>query len=146
MAGHEGKWKRVLVWTFLLGFLFKLLPYFDGNSRAVDYLQDVFGGGLQAVSYASMIVLLLRYNQATRFLKMFSDLGKMSLTNYLLQSILSTMTFYGYGLKLFGKISLFNGSLLALGLLQFFKFYLALFGWKSMTMVRLNGFGGVLPI
>jgi uncharacterized protein len=119
VEGYEDKWKRFLVWTFLFGMLFKLLPYFDGNSRAVDYLQDVFGGGLQAISYASMIVLLLRYNQATRFLKVFSDLGKMSLTNYLLQSILSTMTFYGYGLKFFGNISLFNGSLLALSFFMF---------------------------
>ena len=82
VEGNEGKWKRFLVWTFLFGMLFKLLPYFAGNSRAVDYLQDVFGGGLQAVSYASMIVILLRHNRASSIFKsVFRFVGKMSLTN-----------------------------------------------------------------
>ncbi|MCQ6281000.1 DUF418 domain-containing protein [Bacillus sp. EB600] len=119
VEGNEGKWKGSLVWTFLFGMLFKLLPYFAGNSRAVDYLQDVFGGSLQAVSYASMIVILLRKKRAARFLVFFSFAGKMSLSTYLLQSSLAVLVFYGYGLQLFGKTSLFSGSLLALGLFVF---------------------------
>ncbi len=40
--------------------------------------------------------------------------GRMSLTNYLMQTVICTTIFYGYGLGVFGKMGVLEGTLLAL--------------------------------
>lgn len=117
--GYAGKWKRIFVFSIFLGILFKLLPYIFGSIGSLYYLHDLFGGSLQAISYASMAVLLLRKKRIGKIFTAFSFVGKMSLSNYLFQSIFAVFLFYGYGLQLFGKVSLPNGSLLALGIYIF---------------------------
>ena len=44
----------------------------------------------------------------------FQYIGKMSLTNYLLQSLCCTLLFYHYGFGWYGKMGVFAGALLAL--------------------------------
>jgi uncharacterized protein len=86
---------------------------------SLNYLQDVFGGSCQAISYASLAVLLLKNKSASKILFIFSFAGRMSLTNYLFQSSLASILFYGYGLQLFAKLSLLSGIFLALGIFAF---------------------------
>jgi uncharacterized protein len=147
VEGFEWKWKKFFVWTFLLGFMFKCLPYIRGNNEFINYIQDVFGGSLQAVSYACLVVLLLQHKRVAKFLMLFSFAGKMSLTNYLMQSCAASLLFYGYGLQLFGKVSLTYGCLLAVALfvLQvcFCTFWLTAFNkgpmewlWRSFTYLQ----------
>ena len=119
MEEYGIRWKRVFVWTFLLGTLLKFLPYIFGGMSSLNYLQDVFGGSCQAISYASLAVLLLKNKSASKILFIFSFAGRMSLTNYLFQSALASILFYGYGLQLFAKLSLLSGIFLALGIFAF---------------------------
>lgn len=148
VEGFLKQWKKIFWWTFLLGGVFKLLPYICGNLEAIGYLQDSFGGSLQAISYACLIVLLIRRKKAAKFLKLFSFAGKMSLSNYLLQSCLATLLFYGYGLRFFGKVSILSGSILAIGIFViqviFSVFWLRIFLngpmewlWRSFTYLRM---------
>ncbi|MCU7550692.1 DUF418 domain-containing protein [Chitinophagaceae bacterium LB-8] len=49
----------------------------------------------------SSFVYLYTKNAAKRVLNTFAPLGRMSLTNYIVQSILGTLVYYGYGLGLY---------------------------------------------
>jgi uncharacterized protein len=44
----------------------------------------------------------------------FESVGKLSLSNYLLQTVICTTIFYGYGLGLFGKLGIIPGIFLCL--------------------------------
>jgi uncharacterized protein len=111
---YGNQWKRVFAWTFFLGTLFKFLPYIFGDMKALTYIHDIFGGSCQAISYACLVVFLLQKKRTAKFLMLFSFAGKMSLTNYLFQSGLASILFYGYGLQLFARVSLLSGSILFL--------------------------------
>ena len=55
--------------------------------------------------YVTGIVLLLRTKYWYNLLSPLANVGRMALSNYLLQSIIATLIFYNYGLGLFGEIS-----------------------------------------
>ena len=58
------------------------------------------------------IILLTRRERTYRRLAPLSAIGRMSVSNYLLQSIVCTMIFYGYGLGMYGEIGPAFGLLL----------------------------------
>lgn len=102
----------VLLLIFVLvGSLLKLLPFAVRNLFS-EYIQDIFGGPLLAVSYALVIMLLMEKYSAS--LKLFQAVGKLALSNYLFQSIVATLIFYNYGLGLYSKISVGTGTILAI--------------------------------
>jgi uncharacterized protein len=69
---------------------------------------------LMALSYAGLI--LLAADGDRRWTPWIAPLGRMAFTNYLLQSIVMGFIFYGYGLGLFGKLSLSTGFALVLAI------------------------------
>jgi uncharacterized protein len=76
---------------------------FDANflwAAAVDFATAPF---LSAV-YATTIVLLYRNTNWRRRLAPFVAVGRLSLSNYLLQSIVAALIFTGYGLRLYGQV------------------------------------------
>jgi uncharacterized protein len=60
---------------------------------------------LLAVGYASALMLLIRLRFLQWLWKALAATGQLALTNYLLQTILCTIFFYGYGLGYFGRLS-----------------------------------------
>lgn len=100
--------------TFILGILFKLLPYVGKVNVTTSFLQDMFGGPLLAISYGLIIAHLAETKWLNKPLKAISYVGRMSFSNYLFQSILSTFIFYQYGLGLYGRVSIAFGTLLVL--------------------------------
>ncbi|WML49619.1 DUF418 domain-containing protein [Neobacillus sp. PS3-34] len=111
--------KKVFFAFFVTGILIKCLPYLIGWSFAAHFVQDIFGGPILGASYAAGIFGLMQKKTFLRFFKVFSPVGRMSLTNYLFQSIVSTLIFYHYGLGYYGQSSVLNGTLLAAGLFTF---------------------------
>jgi uncharacterized protein len=106
--------KKVLKFLLLIfitvGSLLKLLPFAVRNLFS-EYVQDIFGGPLLAISYALVIILLMeKYSER---LIMFQAVGKLAISNYLFQSIVATLIFYNYGLGLYSKISVGTGTILA---------------------------------
>ena len=69
------------------------------------------------LGYAAGILLLLQRPRWRAWLSVFAPLGRMTLTQYLLQSLVCTWIFYGFGLGQYGRMPL--DLALALGILLF---------------------------
>jgi uncharacterized protein len=57
-----------------------------------------------SLAYIACLLMLLSRPAYWRWLSFFAPLGRMALTNYILQSVVLGFVFYGYGLGLFGKL------------------------------------------
>ncbi|MDT8862330.1 DUF418 domain-containing protein [Alkalihalobacillus sp. MEB130] len=99
--------------TMLFGFPCKI-AYLFIDTNAYEMLHTMVGGPLVAMFYASSIVLLATSERGQRWLKPLTYVGRLSLSNYLLQSLVFTTLFYGYGVGLFSNIGVFTGVLLVL--------------------------------
>ncbi|MFN8010801.1 MAG: DUF418 domain-containing protein [Holophagaceae bacterium] len=117
----------------ILGLLANLLPAEALHAavagipqpwRAAIKLTAFFARPTLTVGYAAGILLLVRHPAWRRVLGWFAPLGRMALTQYLLQSVVCTLVFNGYGLGLYGKVSV---SAMLLGGLAFFT----LQAWSS---------------
>jgi uncharacterized protein len=62
------------------------------------------GSHILAAGYASGLALLFLREDWRRFLLPFAAVGRMALTNYLMQSVLCTLFFYHYTTGLYGRI------------------------------------------
>ena len=58
---------------------------------------------LLAIGHFSLVMLLYKMGFAKRFMEWMRSVGQMAFTNYLMQSIICTTIFYGYGFGYFGK-------------------------------------------
>lgn len=97
----------------VFGMFLKLIPYIFTYNLATQYVAYSFGGPMLAIAYALGIALLSE-SRWRKPLTIFAPVGKMSLSNYLFQSIIATLIFYSYGLGFFGKVSVLWGTALTL--------------------------------
>ncbi|MDQ0214791.1 uncharacterized protein J2S13_001188 [Oikeobacillus pervagus] len=102
----------MFLFFFLVAVLLKYTPYLFEKNLAYIFVQDSLGGPLLATAYAVGIVLMVESSIGMKITKPLASAGRMSLTNYLMQSIVGTFLFYGYGIGLYGKISLTTGTML----------------------------------
>ena len=89
----------------------KILPYVTVYHFGTIFVQDYFGGPLLTMFYITAITLLAEKARAYRLLHPLSYVGRMSMSNYLFQSIVCTSIFYSYGLGLYGSVSYTTGFL-----------------------------------
>ncbi|WP_079508028.1 DUF418 domain-containing protein [Mesobacillus jeotgali] len=123
---NKNKIAAAAVGLATLGLVIKTVPYFYEKTLMTDYAQDVFGGAMVAMAYALIIALLSEHRKFDRILYPLEAAGRLSISNYLFQSVLSTMIFYSYGLGYYGSVSIFAGTMLALGI---YVFQLAVSSW-----------------
>lgn len=134
--------KRVAFVSFFIGLPLKLLPYWLEKNEWTEYVQDMFGGPTLALFYAAGMWLLSQ--KQWRLEDVIVACGRMSITNYLLQSVLCTLLFYSYGLGLYGTVRPFIGTVGAVviyGLqaavsrkwLQHFSIGPVEWGWRAVT-------------
>lgn len=98
----------------ILGLFIKLTPYVYGHNVWISYIQDAIGGPMLTIAYVLGIVLAAETKIGTKLFTSFAPVGKISMSNYLLQSILSTLIFYSYGLGFYNKISVVTGTILVI--------------------------------
>ncbi len=79
-------------------------------------LDTTLGSAALGLTYAAGLLLLLQSPSWQRRLKLLSFVGCASLSNYLLQSIIFTSLYYGYGGGLYARVPLSVSVLLALTL------------------------------
>ncbi|WP_409253392.1 DUF418 domain-containing protein [Bacillus sp. SCS-153A] len=116
IPGRRTFWIILLVVLASLGLALKSLPFTVEANVAYSYIQDMLGAPFLSVSYAILLALLLINRKISVVLKPLAAAGRMSLTNYLAQSIIGTLIFYNYGLGLYGEVTLATGTWLAAGI------------------------------
>ncbi len=141
--------KKLWVLTFVLALIFKLLPYYTQQNYTTEYLQDGIGGPASAVFYFLTVVLVSRKSLGLKLLSPFQYVGKMSLTNYLFQSVVCSFIFYSYGLGLYGSFTPFYGLFLVLGIyifqIIFSKIWVSHFYYGPMEWLWRAGTYGSKP-
>ncbi|TCJ04059.1 DUF418 domain-containing protein [Cytobacillus praedii] len=128
-----------------IGLLLKSIPYLMPNSIWAG-VAEILGAPLLAIGYIFAFALLYAKGVNPVFLKLFENVGRLSMTNYLLQSIICTTIFYGYGIGLFGQIGVLNGILLAISIygLQVISSHFYLKVWKVGPFEKLMRIGTYL--
>ncbi len=105
---------------------------------------NYFGSILVALGHVSVVVLVCKAGVLSRVRGALAAVGQMALTNYLAQSIICTMIFYGYGLGLYNSFERFHLLWFVLGVwilqllyspwwLKRFRFGPAEWLWRSLT-------------
>ncbi|MDP9742399.1 UNVERIFIED_ORG: uncharacterized protein QFZ59_004229 [Bacillus sp. B2I3] len=101
--------KAISIVSLLLGMSIKMLPYVTVYHFGTIFVQDYLGGPLLTIFYITAITLLAERAGASRLLHPLSYIGRMSMSNYLFQSMVCTGIFYSYGLGLYGSVSYTTG-------------------------------------
>lgn len=72
--------------------------------RAGGEVMDRLGGIVLAAGYAAAVLALMRTPAGKKLLGWAAPVGRMAFSNYLAQSLILGVIFYGYGLGLFGRV------------------------------------------
>ncbi|MDW7615873.1 DUF418 domain-containing protein [Peribacillus simplex] len=113
---YKRQLKAILIVSLLLGLSIKILPYVTVYHFGTIFVQDYFGGPLLTIFYITAIALLAEQAGDSHLFRPLSYIGRMSMSNYLFQSIVCTAIFYSYGLGLYGTVSYTTGFVFLLAL------------------------------
>lgn len=151
----EEKFSKKYLWLVLfismlpLGVFLKLQGYQDRWTYLGVYFKDYIGGPVLAIGYIAGLVLLTMIPGVLRVVKPISTVGRMSLTTYLMQSIIQGLIFYNYGLGLYSQYGLDGLVLIALAIyiaqIAFSIIWLSFFRqgpvealWKKLVSVKMT--------
>ena len=110
-------WMALAIGGLAIGIFVKSLPVMLTRTYLFDYLKVYIGGPVLSIGYIGLIVLLCLLPVVPKLLTPFAKIGRMSLTMYILQSIIGTILFYQFGFGWYGKVSVATGVLIALGII-----------------------------
>ncbi len=123
LASHLPLIRRARWWTLGLGIgiqaavlaVLVLLPSVvpPVARPLLPALLDV-GSGMLGLCYACVIMLLVQRPEWSRRLGGLAAVGRLALTNYLVQTVLVTTLLYGYGAGLYGRLGIITGLPVAL--------------------------------
>lgn len=114
--------ERMKVWIIMaiifipLGLFIKNAPILYTRTYLLDHLKVYLGGPMLALGYIAGITLICLLPWSQTILSPLSKLGRMSLTMYLMQSIVLTTLFYNYGFGLYGKVDVELSIIIALAI------------------------------
>lgn len=102
-----------------------------------------------SLGYIGLIMLICKSDRFKNFKHVFSSVGKMAFTNYILMSLICTFIFYGYGLGLYGQVERTGQILIMLGIwilliiisplwLKYYRFGPLEWAWRSLTYWKIQ--------
>lgn len=134
-----------LVTNLVVTALFEYAPRSDVSWLAIPLaIANIFAPPTLCFAYAGSLVLLCQRESWARRLRPLANVGRMALTNYLLQSLVCTLIFNSYGLGLYGLVGPAAGLGLTVAIfalqiplsmwwLRHFRFGPAEWLWRSLT-------------
>ncbi|MBD3337321.1 MAG: DUF418 domain-containing protein [Candidatus Eisenbacteria bacterium] len=148
-------YRRCVRWGYGLGLPLTALGAWDlirvdwsiPHSIQISSHFNYFGSLAVALGHTGLVMLVCRSRVLPALRRRLAAVGRMALSNYLLQTILCTTVFHGYGLGLFGRIDRFPlmAFVVAIWLLQLWisPLWLARFRygpmewlWRTLTYRR----------
>lgn len=105
---HKKRWLFLFIVTFVIGIFLKSLPVLIDANLAFKLIQQTIGGTIFSIAIVSFIVFLMTNRICEKLLRPIATAGRMSLTIYLVQSIVSSLIFYHYGLGFYGGLTLLS--------------------------------------
>lgn len=156
LEAYRGLFRKLLTWGLLLGLGGNALyaSLILSMSRVeptwpllLATVAQTLGAPLLMLAYVSAFCLLALNPVWGKRIQVLAPVGQMALTNYLTQSIVCTLIFYGYGLGLFGQMgeALGIGLTFVIYLLQIhfshwwmkrFQYGPAEWLWRSLTYLK----------
>lgn len=117
ITGHINCLKRICQFSLVIGFPAALVSVWAGMNVEeilspyyfIQYTTHFISGPALAVFYMSLLMLLFQRKVWQSVLRRLQPVGKMALTNYLLQSLICTTLFYSYGFGFYSSITVLNG-------------------------------------
>ncbi len=117
--------------------------YLDHYSVPGSALQDLRRLFL-SVGHASLLILIFRSRMVPWLMAALANVGQMAFSNYLMQSIICTLFFYGYGLGYYNKLQFHQIYYVVFGVwifqlifssiwLKYFRFGPFEWTWRSLT-------------
>jgi len=102
---HHGRfWRRILAIGLAAGLVLSI-PMMLPDREVAESLAFVIGAPLLASGYVGLLCLLSLRPRAARLLAPLSNVGRMALTHYVLQSLVCSFLFSGWGLGFYEKVS-----------------------------------------
>lgn len=131
---------------FTLGFIPSIMNlgnYVDAYTMPHSVLYDLKRLFL-SLGHASLVMLVFRSKVVPWLMKGLANVGQMAFTNYLMQSIICTLIFHGYGLGLYNKLAFHQLYYIVFGVwvaqlifsaiwLRYYRFGPFEWAWRSMT-------------
>lgn len=103
LAQHRQLAKQALIIGIVLGIAGNSLLVFSGNSW-LKSLGMTIGAPALAAAYVSALSLISLRQGGSRLLSPLAQVGRMALTNYVLQSLVCSILFYGFGFGLYEQV------------------------------------------
>ncbi len=119
-----------------------------------DCNYNYVGSVATSLAYVSIVLLISKSGILAGFRERLAAVGRMALTNYLLQTAICTTLFYGYGFGLYGRVERFAqmGIVVAIWILQLvvspiwlrhFRFGPAEWLWRTLTYLSWQPMGAI---
>lgn len=108
-----------------------------------------WGSLFVALGYIGVVMLLIKSFKKGWLAKSLQAVGQTALSNYIIQTILGTLIFYGHGLGLFGQVERWQQILIVIGVwtlqliisplwIKYFKFGPFEWLWRSLTYWKIQ--------
>ncbi|MGM0651603.1 MAG: DUF418 domain-containing protein, partial [Bacillota bacterium] len=139
LSGHIGYLKRVRNVGFPVGGIFLLITVLVETGtwpvhplikyslfESFNYLASLF----IFPTYVAALILFLQGEKGKKVLAPIAATGRMALTNYLAQTLICIFIFYGFGLGLYGQVSIIVGIIITIAI------YLVQVVWSNLWMKK----------
>jgi uncharacterized protein len=118
---------KVLVYGLVLGLIGNLImAWLAGNEAPPPSAHAIigvagyaFGVPALALGIIALVTVAWQQEAGRRILSSVTPVGRMALTNYLMQSVICVVIFYGYGFGLFGRYGAAISTAIALAIFAF---------------------------
>jgi uncharacterized protein len=105
---------------------------------------NYWGSLLISLGWVGLIMLLCKHDLMRPITRSLAAVGQMAFTNYIMQTVLCTLIFYGHGLGLFGRVERVGQIAIVFGIfvlqmivspiwLRYFRFGPLEWLWRSLT-------------